>query len=88
MLFAGSILSNIMYSSMQGGRGAEFVHDIDYNERAERAAATANAHGFIMALPTGYSTGVGERGVALSGGQKQRIAIARAVVQVFFRPFV
>jgi ATP-binding cassette subfamily B (MDR/TAP) protein 1 len=67
---------------MQGGVNAGVVDTLDYNERAERAAATANAHGFIMALPGGYTTGVGERGVALSGGQKQRIAIARAVVQV------
>jgi ATP-binding cassette subfamily B protein/subfamily B ATP-binding cassette protein MsbA len=51
------------------------------DEQVEQAAMAANAHEFIMALPNGYDTYVGERGVKLSGGQRQRISIARMFVK-------
>src|ERR1700751_3360934 len=50
-------------------------------EEIEAAARDANAHEFIMALPQGYATMIGERGVLLSGGQRQRLAIARALLR-------
>jgi ATP-binding cassette, subfamily B, bacterial len=68
-LFDGTIAANIAY----GNR-----HATDANIR--EAALVANAHEFIDALPGGYETLIGERGVRLSGGQRQRIAIARAVL--------
>ncbi|GMH22591.1 hypothetical protein Nepgr_024434 [Nepenthes gracilis] len=68
-LFATSIYENIVYGK-EGATGSEVIE----------AAKLANAHSFISALPEGYSTEVGERGVQLSGGQKQRVAIARAVL--------
>ncbi|KAG8082126.1 hypothetical protein GUJ93_ZPchr0014g46599 [Zizania palustris] len=70
VLFATSILDNIAY----GKDGAT-------EEEVIEAAKVANVHGFVSALPDGYKTPVGERGVQLSGGQKQRIAIARAVLK-------
>eukprot|EP00004_Rigifila_ramosa_P019345 TRINITY_DN48_c0_g1_i2.p1 TRINITY_DN48_c0_g1~~TRINITY_DN48_c0_g1_i2.p1 ORF type:complete len:683 (+),score=216.00 TRINITY_DN48_c0_g1_i2:1720-3768(+) len=69
-LFDGSVQSNILYSR----------EDASETEMVE-AAKAANAHEFIMKLPQGYQTDVGERGVQLSGGQKQRIAIARALIR-------
>ncbi|KAL2925301.1 ABC transporter B family member 19 [Bienertia sinuspersici] len=70
-LFAASILDNIAYGKEGVATEAEVIE----------AARAANVHGFVSALPEGYKTTVGERGVQLSGGQKQRIAIARAVLK-------
>jgi ATP-binding cassette subfamily B protein/subfamily B ATP-binding cassette protein MsbA len=69
-LFDGSVRDNIAY-----GR-----HDATADE-VETAARQANAHEFIVRLPDGYDTFVGERGVKLSGGQQQRLAIARAILK-------
>ncbi|XAR70647.1 Xenobiotic-transporting ATPase [Bertholletia excelsa] len=69
-LFATSIYENILYGK-EGASEGEVIE----------AAKLANAHSFISALPEGYLTKVGERGVQLSGGQKQRVAIARAVLK-------
>ena len=69
-LFTGSIYENIAY----GKQGAT-------REEVEQAAKDANIHEFILTLPDGYDTFVGERGVKLSGGQKQRISIARAFLK-------
>ncbi|MCC6166854.1 MAG: ATP-binding cassette domain-containing protein [Caldilineaceae bacterium] len=70
LLFGVSIRENIAY----GAAGAS-------NAEVEAAAKLANAHDFILALPQGYDTVLGERGATLSGGQRQRIAIARAAVR-------
>lgn len=69
-LFHRTIAENIAY----GKPGASF-------EEIQRAAKLANAHDFIMDLPNGYDTLVGERGIKLSGGQRQRVAIARAILK-------
>jgi ABC-type multidrug transport system fused ATPase/permease subunit len=68
-LFGGTIGENIGY----GAPGSD-------ESKIKEAAITANAHDFIVKLPDGYDTFVGERGVKLSGGQRQRIAIARAIL--------
>ncbi len=67
ILFTGPIRANIAYGRPDASTG-----------EIEAAARAANAHDFISALPDGYDTEVGERGVRLSGGERQRIAIARA----------
>lgn len=69
-LFAGTVMDNIRY----GRPGAT-------REEAIMAAKSANAHEFIMALPEGYDTDIGQRGVKLSGGQKQRLSIARVFLK-------
>lgn len=69
-LFAGSIIENIRY----GKPGAS-------DEEVYEAAKRANAHDFIMSLPNGYNTDIGQRGIKLSGGQKQRLSIARVFLK-------
>jgi ATP-binding cassette subfamily B protein len=69
-LFTGTVFENIAY----GKEGATM-------EEVMEAAKLANIHDFIMGLPDGYNTFVGERGVKLSGGQKQRISIARVFLK-------
>jgi len=68
-LFDGTIAENIAYARRRATR-----------ERIVDAARAAHADGFIAALPQGYDTVIGERGVKLSGGQRQRLAIARAIL--------
>ena len=69
ILFSGTVLENIALTQS----------DAD-NDEIVRAAKLAEAHEFIMKLPNGYSTDVGERGSSLSGGQRQRIALARTLL--------
>jgi len=68
-LFSVTVAENIAYGRQNAPR-----------EQVEAAAKAARAHDFIMRMPEGYDTVVGERGVTLSGGQKQRLAIARALL--------
>jgi ATP-binding cassette, subfamily B, bacterial len=69
-LFAGTVAENLRYGR-PGASDAEVV----------AAAKAAHADGFIRALPRGYDTDIGERGVKLSGGQKQRLTLARAFLK-------
>jgi len=69
-LFAGTVADNIRYGKLDAGL-----------EEIVAAAKKANAHDFIMALPQGYTTDIGQRGVKLSGGQKQRLSIARVFLK-------
>jgi ATP-binding cassette subfamily B protein len=68
-LFSDTVFSNIAYGRPDASRA-----------EVERAAKAAEAHDFIQALPLGYDTVVGERGLTLSGGQRQRVALARALL--------
>lgn len=70
LLFGGTVRENILYGRLEATQ-----------EELVEAARSANAHDFIMELPNGYDTLVGERGVKLSGGQRQRLAIARALLK-------
>ena len=70
VIFASSAMENIRYGKLDAS-----------DEEVIAAAKTAHADGFISALPQGYASFLGERGVRLSGGQKQRISIARAILK-------
>ena len=69
-LFAGTVYDNIAYGKPGASR-----------EEVMQAARNANAHAFIMELPNGYDTDIGQRGIKLSGGQKQRLSIARVFLK-------
>ncbi len=69
-LFAGTVAENISYGKLDASR-----------QEIIEAAKRAHAHDFIMALPNGYDTDIGQRGVKLSGGQKQRLSIARVFLK-------
>ena len=69
ILFSGTVMENIALTQSEAS-----------NDEIINAAKLAEAHEFIMNLPSGYSTNVGERGTSLSGGQRQRIAIARTLL--------
>ena len=66
----GAVFDNIRYGKPDATR-----------EEVIEAAKNANAHDFIMSLPNGYETDIGQRGIKLSGGQKQRLSIARVFLK-------
>ena len=70
VLFNGTVYDNILYGRLDATP-----------QEVEAAAKAANAHDFIMGLPNGYQTMLGDRGVNISGGQRQRISIARAILK-------
>lgn len=70
VLFNGTVYDNILYGRLDATK-----------EEIEAAAKAANAHDFIMDLPEGYNTKLGDRGMNISGGQRQRLAIARAILK-------
>ena len=74
VIFAASASENIRF-------GRPDASDAEIEAAARAAARAAAAHDFLTALPEGYDTWLGERGVTLSGGQRQRIAIARAILR-------
>ncbi|WXC65345.1 hypothetical protein SNK03_011149 [Fusarium graminearum] len=78
VLFEGSVFDNIKHGLV--GTEWENAPVEEQMKRIEEAAKMAFAHNFIMELPDGYNTQIGQRGGLLSGGQKQRVAIARSVV--------
>ena len=69
-LFVGTVYDNIRYGKPDASR-----------EEVIQAAKNANAHAFILSLPNGYETDIGQRGIKLSGGQKQRLSIARVFLK-------
>jgi subfamily B ATP-binding cassette protein MsbA len=70
VLFSGTVKENIRYGRLDAS-----------DEEIKAAAIAANAHEFILSLPQGYETQVGERGIKLSGGQRQRLSMARAFLR-------
>jgi subfamily B ATP-binding cassette protein MsbA len=69
-LFNATVAENIAYGKLEATQ-----------DEIVAAARAANAHGFVIDLPQGYGTPIGERGVRLSGGQRQRVALARALLK-------
>ena len=75
-LYQGTIKDNVLIGQRPGQ-----VASTDDAEAVIQACKAANIHDFVMSLPDGYATEVGNRGISLSGGQRQRLAIARALVR-------